>query len=63
MTRVMCNPWKRTFTLVPLAPLTMFSPKTILQSISHASHNSNLVNGVIIVTPIAIDIQELRSTP
>jgi hypothetical protein len=26
MTHVMCNPWKRTFTLVPLVPLTMFSP-------------------------------------
>jgi hypothetical protein len=26
MTRVMCSPWKRTFTLAPLAPLTMFSP-------------------------------------
>jgi hypothetical protein len=25
MTCVMCCPWKRTFTLVPLAPLTMFS--------------------------------------
>jgi hypothetical protein len=27
MTCVMYSPWKRTFTLVPLAPLTMFSPK------------------------------------
>jgi len=27
MTRVMCSPWKKTFTLVPLVPLTMFSPK------------------------------------
>jgi hypothetical protein len=26
----MCNPWKKTFTLVPLAPLTMISPYTIL---------------------------------
>jgi hypothetical protein len=26
MTHVMCNPWKRTFTLVPLAPLTVISP-------------------------------------
>jgi hypothetical protein len=25
MTRVMCSPWKRTFTLAPLTPLTMFS--------------------------------------
>ncbi len=23
----MCNPWKKTFTLAPLAPFTMFSPK------------------------------------
>ncbi len=22
----MCNPWKKTFTLTPLVPLTMFSP-------------------------------------
>jgi hypothetical protein len=26
MTCVMCNPWKRTFTLTPMVPLTMFSP-------------------------------------
>jgi hypothetical protein len=25
----MCNPWKRTFNLVPLAPLTMISPLMI----------------------------------
>jgi len=25
MTHVMCNPWKMTFTLVPLAPLTRIS--------------------------------------
>jgi hypothetical protein len=25
MTHVMCNPWKMTFTLVPMAPLTMIS--------------------------------------
>ncbi len=29
-TRIMCNPWKRTYTLVPLARLTMFSPKSKL---------------------------------
>jgi len=29
MTGVMCSPWKRTFTLVPLALLTMFSPSSI----------------------------------
>jgi hypothetical protein len=27
---VMCNPWKRTFTLAPLAPLTMISPNNIV---------------------------------
>jgi hypothetical protein len=27
MTHVMCSPWKRTFTLVHIVPLTMFSPK------------------------------------
>ncbi len=27
MTHVMWSLWKRTFTLAPLAPLTMFSPK------------------------------------
>jgi len=26
MTCVMCSPWKRTFTLTPLVPLTIFSP-------------------------------------
>jgi hypothetical protein len=26
MTCVMCSPWKRTFTLAPLVPLTMISP-------------------------------------
>jgi hypothetical protein len=26
MTHVMCSPWKKTFTLMPLALLTMFSP-------------------------------------
>jgi hypothetical protein len=26
MTHVMCNPWKRTFTLAPLALLTVISP-------------------------------------
>jgi hypothetical protein len=26
MTHVMCSPWQMTFTLVPLAHLTMFSP-------------------------------------
>jgi hypothetical protein len=26
MTHVMCNPWKRTFTLVPLIPLILISP-------------------------------------
>jgi hypothetical protein len=31
MTHVMCNPWKRTFTLVPLIPLTMFSPMNDIQ--------------------------------
>jgi hypothetical protein len=31
MTRIMCNPWKRTFTLAPLAPLTMISPKVIIR--------------------------------
>ncbi len=30
MTHVMCNPWKRAFTLVALAPLTMISPYTII---------------------------------
>jgi len=30
MTRVMCNPWKKTFTLVPLASLTMFSSQWFL---------------------------------
>jgi hypothetical protein len=27
----MCNPWKRTFTLAPLAPLTMFSSSSFLE--------------------------------
>jgi hypothetical protein len=27
MTCAMCSPWKRTFTLVHVVPLTMFSPK------------------------------------
>jgi hypothetical protein len=31
MTHVMFNPWKRTFTLVPLIPLTMFSPMNDIQ--------------------------------
>ncbi len=26
MTHLMCNPWKRTFILAPLAPLILFSP-------------------------------------
>ncbi len=26
MTHVMCSPWKRTFTLVLVGPLAMFSP-------------------------------------
>jgi hypothetical protein len=26
MTHVMCSPWKITFTLAPLTPLTVFSP-------------------------------------
>jgi len=26
MTCVICNPWKKTFTLVPFAPLTVISP-------------------------------------
>jgi hypothetical protein len=26
MMHVMCNPWKRNFPLVPLAPFTVFSP-------------------------------------
>jgi hypothetical protein len=30
MTHFMCNPWKRTFMLVPLTPLTMFLPLTYL---------------------------------
>jgi hypothetical protein len=32
MARVMCNPWKKTFTLVPQAPLTMISPHVALKS-------------------------------
>jgi len=27
MTRVKCNPWKRTFTLAPLVLLTVISPQ------------------------------------
>jgi hypothetical protein len=30
MTCIMCNPWKMTFTLTPLAPLIMISPKGIV---------------------------------
>jgi hypothetical protein len=26
MTHVMCSPWKRTFTLMSVGPLAMFSP-------------------------------------
>ncbi len=32
MARVICNPWKKTFTLVPQAPLTMISPHVALKS-------------------------------
>jgi hypothetical protein len=28
-THVMCSPWKMIFTLVPLAPLTVFQPSLI----------------------------------
>jgi hypothetical protein len=30
MTRVMCNLWKRTFTLAPLTPLIVFSPYIVM---------------------------------
>jgi hypothetical protein len=52
-----CPPWKRTFTFVPLAPLT------IIQSISHDSHNLDPLNGVIVITPIAVYIQKFGFTP
>ncbi len=35
MTHVMCNPWKRTFTLAPLAPLTVFHPSLLRKKILH----------------------------
>jgi hypothetical protein len=37
---VMCNPYKKMFTLAPFAPLNVFSPVTPF-------HNKSLFNGVI----------------
>ncbi len=36
MTRVMCNPWKKIFTLAPLVHLTMFSP--LVQQLQRSEH-------------------------
>ncbi len=33
MTCVICNPWKRAFTLTPMSPFTMFSPTFIIKNV------------------------------
>jgi hypothetical protein len=43
MTCVMCNPWKKTFTLVPLAPLTVISPNYLSLELQYHDNFFNLM--------------------
>jgi hypothetical protein len=41
----MCSSWKKTFTLVPLAPLTVISPHSVMRSYvdayNHCCHHTH----------------------
>jgi hypothetical protein len=43
MTCIMCNPWKKTFTLVPLAFFTMFSPSKIISYKGFSSYDNQQI--------------------
>jgi hypothetical protein len=61
MTCFMCNPWKRTSTLVPLAPLIVFSPKSII--VVRKENNTStitIINNCIDYNDVVFDVQSCQ---